>query len=218
LSNRYLIADHISYPYGDGVYRTLCGKYTYDESFVLPAGNVCKPCHWNEQSDWEDMTVNNMLYNRAEKEDIDPRDERKYGAGGQFDTETYRILFNGFLRDPTELNISCEHSVSEMDNEELTAWIARLEEFVKVAKVAKQAARVTIEDRKLQMTEEQKKKQLELDRKYKPAVAIKAVKTKSGKTPKAKISHEEKLIKTAMDMMSFDETAAIAWLKEKGRL
>jgi hypothetical protein len=146
--------------------------------------------------------------------------KRMVGASGEFDTETYKQLFNGFLVDPTILNISSEKAISQMDNEELTAWIYKLEDFVRTAKVAKQAARVTIEDRKLQMTEEQKKKQRELDNKYKPATPskAKASKTKAAKGTKAKLTEEEKRIRACMDLLTLSETDAIAWLKSKGRL
>jgi hypothetical protein len=186
--------------------------------------------------------MNNMLYNRAEEEEkasseehkqfcegmpgqpksleADKAEARKVGIGEVFDTEKYRQLFNGFLKDPTVLNISSEKSVGEMNNEELTAWIYKLDDFVRDAKVAKQAARVTIEDRKLQMTEEQKKKQYELDKKYKPATPkrVSAKAPKAAKGTKAKLTEEEKRIKACMDLMGFDEAKAIEWLKSKGRL
>ena len=162
--------------------------------------------------------MNNMLYNRAEDEI--KAETRKLGIGETFDTKLYEELFIGFSKDPTVLNISSEKSVSQMDNEELTAWIYKLDDFVRVAKVAKQAARVTIEDRKLQMTEEQKKKQAALDRQYKPATPKRA----SAKAPaakkgtKAKLTEEEKRIKAVMDLLNLDELKAIEWLKSKGRL
>ena len=147
-------------------------------------------------------------------------EHRKYGVDGEFDTETYRVLFNGFLKDPTVLNISSDKPIGEMDDEQLTAWIYKLEEFTRTAKVAKQAARVTIEDRKLQMTDSQKKIQYELDKKYKPVTRVKAVSTK-GKAKKgtaAKLTEEQKRIKAAMDLLSLDEEKAIEWLKAKGRI
>jgi hypothetical protein len=167
-------------------------------------------------SEWENIE---MADEKPEQEP-DKAETRKAGIGEPFDTEKYRTLFNGFLKDPTVLNISSEKSVAEMSNEELTAWIYHLDEFVRDAKVAKQAARVTLEDRRLQMTEEQKKIQYELDKKYKPATPARA----SAKAPKAKkgtkekLTEEQKRIKACMDLMGFDEAKAIEWLKSKGRL
>ena len=168
-------------------------------------------------------STNSLALQKAIKEAVAPEEPdraniRKYGVDGEFDTETYRQLFNGFLIDPTILNISTKKPISQMDNEELTAWIYKLDEFTRTAKVAKQAARVTIEDRKLQMTEDQKKKQYELDKKYKPQAPARASKTTKSKTPKSKMTEEEKRIKACMDLMGKNETDAIAWLKEKGRL
>lgn len=177
---------------------------------------MVKAC--SEEADKPDPEIDKCKSQVEQTPETDPSNVRKYGVGGQFDTETYRILFNGFLKDPTELNISCEKSVAQMNDEELTSWIYKLEEFVKVAKVAKQAARVTIEDRKLQMTEKQKATQLELDRKYKPATPKKAAPTKAKGASKAKLTEEQKKIKAAMDLLSLDEAGAILWLKAKGRL
>ena len=154
----------------------------------------------------------------ADEKDVEAR--KAAITSKPFDTEQYNQLFCGFSKDPTVLNISSEKSVSEMTNEELTAWIYKLDDFCRDAKVAKQAARITIEDRKLQMTEEQKKKQRELDKKYQPATPKRA----SAKAPaakkgtKAKLTEEEKRIKACMDLMGYDEAKAIEWLKSKGRL
>ncbi|MHA2303406.1 MAG: hypothetical protein ACXACD_20900 [Candidatus Thorarchaeota archaeon] len=170
----------------------------------------------------EDQELNDIIKSAQLKQGPEPdkAEARKVGIGEPFDTEKYRQLFNGFLKDPTVLNISSEKSVAEMDNEELTAWIYHLDEFVRDAKVAKQAARVTLEDRRLQMTEEQKKIQYELDKKYKPAtparVSAKAPKAKKG--TKEKLTEEQKRIKAAMDLMGLSEEKAIEWLKAKGRL
>ena len=172
----------------------------------------------------DDQELNDALkkgqLEQKEEPKIDRTHVRKHGVDGNFDTETYRQLFNGFLKDPTILNIASEKSISEMDNEELTAWIFRLEDFVREAKVAKQAARITIEDRKLVMTEAQKKAQYELDKKYKPAAPVKATSTKTTakKGTKAKLTEEQKRIKAAMDLLSMSEEKAIEWLKAKGRL
>ena len=173
-----------------------------------------------KKEDHKDLVVAYRKDNLDQDRSEDKADARKVGIKEPFDTEKYRILFNGFLKDPTILNISSEKSVNEMDNEELTSWIYKLDDFVRDAKVAKQAARVTIEDRKLQMTEQQKKKQLELDRKYKPPTPARA----SAKPPKAKkgtkehLTEEQKRIRAAMDLLGFEESKAIEWLKEKGRL
>jgi DNA repair exonuclease SbcCD nuclease subunit len=139
------------------------------------------------------------------------------GTGMNFDTDTYKELFNGFLKDPTQLAISGEKPIVEMSNEELTAWINKLEDFVRIAKVAKQAAHVTLEDRRLQMTEEQRAEQRRLDLKYKPAT-VKTAPKKERKTSSKKLSPEQKMISATIDILECDKAKAISWLKAKGKL
>lgn len=141
------------------------------------------------------------------------------GQMQDFDTETYRTLFNGYLKDPTQLAISNEKPIVEMSDEELTAWVFKLEDFIRTAKVAKQAARVTLEDRRLQMTEEQRKKQRMLDLKYKPATVKKESPKKArGGSSTPKLSIEEKTINAAIDLMGMTREKAIAWCKAKSRI
>jgi hypothetical protein len=194
---------------------------TYTVSDTTPTHKVEKACaHYGKEWKPAEGEVANVKVCPFCESAAKAEGARKHDSSGNFDTETYRMLFNGFLKSPTELNISSEKSIGEMDNEELTSWIYKLEDFVREAKVAKQAARVTIEDRKLQMTEEQRKKQREIDNKYKPAAPVRATssKTKAKKGTKAKLTEEEKRIKACMDLMGKSEADAIAWLKEKGRL
>lgn len=143
---------------------------------------------------------------------------RMVGTGMNFDTDTYRTLFNGFLKDPTQLAISNEKALLEMSNEELTAWINKLEDFVRIAKVAKQAAHVTLEDRRLQMTEEQRAEQRRLDLKYKPATVASAPKKERKSSGKAKLTAEQKMINATIDLLGCDKLKAIAWLKAKSKI
>ncbi len=153
------------------------------------------------------------------KKEVKEVEERKQAVSISFDNDLYRELFNGYVKDPQKLAISADKPVGEMSGEEITDWFYKLEEFVRYARVAKQVTRITIEDRLLQATDDQKKKQRELDRLYKPVEQVKVkAPGKSAKSSSKKLTDEEKKIKAAMDLLGMNEEKAIEWLKSKGRL
>jgi hypothetical protein len=104
-----------------------------------------------------------------------------------FDESTYKTLFNDFQLKGVDLKITSPKALVEMTDEELLAWVHLMDDFVRIAKVASTSSRVRLEDRKLQLTLEQRQAIEKLDRQYKP------------KTVKAEKEKKEKVVKEAKD-------------------
>lgn len=148
-------------------------------------------------------------------------EDRLSGSSPTFDDETYRKLFNGFVVDPTSLQVTSDKPVVQMTDEELMIWIHKLDDFIRVTKLAQQASRVNLEDRKLKYTTEQREALERLDRKYKPATLdeskLRKIKQAKVKEPELKPKNEwEKRVFAAMKILEMTREAAEVWVTAQG--
>ncbi len=131
-----------------------------------------------------------------------------------FDEQTYMELFNGFVLKPTDLSLKSEKALVEMTDVELLDWVHKMDDFVRLAKVAATSARVRLEDRKLQLTEKQREEMAKLDRQYKP----KTVKERAPREAKTKepawkpVTEAEKKVAAAMKILGMTKEAAEVWV------
>lgn len=148
---------------------------------------------------------------------LDDKDVKFITDKANFDEQTYKDLFNGFQLKRTELSISNEKALLEMSDTELLDWVHKMEDFVRLAKVASVSARVRLEDRKLQLSEQQREALAKLDRQYKPkTVKEKPAKEKKEKEPSWKpVTPYEKKVAAAMKILGMTKEAAMAWVTEQ---
>lgn len=132
-----------------------------------------------------------------------------------YEDSTFKELFNAFQLKPIDLTIKSEKALMEMSDEELLAWVHKMDDFIRVTKVASTSARVRLEDRKLQLTNEQREALAKLDRAYKPRVAkVERVKKEKVEVEGAwrPVTAEEKKVAAAMKILGMSKEDAEAWV------
>jgi hypothetical protein len=135
-----------------------------------------------------------------------------------FDEQTYKELFNNFQLKPTQIGIDSVKSLTEMNDEELLDWVHKMDDFVRLAKVASTSARVRLEDRKLTLTIEQRAAIEKLDRAYKPKTVRAEAKEK--KEAKVKVDDwattpELKRIAATMKILGMSREEATTWIEDQ---
>jgi len=141
------------------------------------------------------------------------------GDTQNFDEKTFKELFNDFQIKSIELSIDSPKALLEMSDEELLDWVHKLDDFVRVVKVAATSSRVKLEDRKLQLSQEQRAALDKLDRAYKPKT-VKIVKEKKEAKERAKeydwaTTPELKRVAAVMKLLGLTREDAEAWIKEQ---
>ena len=134
-----------------------------------------------------------------------------------FDENTYKTLFNDFQLKGVKLEIDSTKALVEMSDEELLAWVHLMDDFVRVAKVASTSSRVRLEDRKLQLTLEQRAAIEKLDRQYKPKT-VRIAKEKKEAKPKADEwanTPELKRVAATMRILQMTREEAEQWIADQ---
>ena len=137
-----------------------------------------------------------------------------------FDEQTYKELFNDFQLKGIKLEIAAPKALVEMTDEELLDWVHKMDDFVRLAKVASTSSRVRLEDRKLTLSIEQRAAMEKLDRAYKPKT-VKVVKEKAEKK-EAKIKVDDwattpelKRVAATMKILSMTREEATQWIADQ---
>jgi hypothetical protein len=145
-------------------------------------------------------------------------DDAKFLTDRQnFDEKTYIELFNAFQLKPTNLDIQNVKSIIEMDDKELLDWVHKLDDFVRIVKVASTSARVALENRKLQLSIEQREALAKLDRQYRPKT-VKPENVRKAKTTEPKwipVTANDKKVAAAMKILRMSKEDAEKWVAEQ---
>ncbi len=137
------------------------------------------------------------------------------GSEATLGEEAYRKVFNGSILEGVDL-VQKTKAIKEMTDEELTAFIYEMEDFVRRSRIVAQAARINLEDRKLRYTEEQLKALRELDKVYKPKPISTSDEGKRERKAAPPKDPFEKKLAALIDIMGMTADQAVEYLAAKG--
>jgi hypothetical protein len=190
---------HLFYPKGCG-YRSLCGIETIRDAVKPPCfSKSCVSCNVA-------ITEANM-----------PDDVKMSGAEPELTEEEYAALFNRSVREGMEMTYTLP-ATKDLSPEALVDHVNLLSAFALRVRIAKQAAKVTLEQKRIHLDKEQREALRLRDMQYKPVVRPKEDDDSKVTKPRraAGTAKKDDAITQIMKLMGMSRDAAEKFLAAVG--